>query len=506
MKVASFRMDGGLITDVPQVMVPPNCWTAMSNFRVSQQNHQGYATRIRGYAAYGAACNHDVGPQFGLNINLLGAASRTATNYLWYGGLEYATGYARIGQQTGGVDSDVTPAGWTGAGDAAPGRWTGGLLNNFVPVLNDQTHVPVYWDYLVPGWQNLPNYNPTGAGTGSWTALRPYREFLVGMGLLISGGFYRSDTVYWSNASVYNMPPDTWVAAATNQAGDAVAPGGGEIVDGAVLGEDFIFYKKFASYRMRYVGGNYVMDVRPLWKGWGLHSQNCVQEYAGKHYVFTGDDLIVHDGQRWESLLYGKWRANITNPSPSSFLWIDRLNREMWLCLGTGSGLPSVAIVVDMDTGKIARRNLPSISGMIQEDQKGLSSPIGCYAGNAVANSGSFYDFASGNTNNGTDITASIFREALDFGDPSKVKLVKWVRPIITAGSSQVITVEAGGTKNVDDSVSYSTAVTFTASTDDKADIFAEGRWLNFRFGSTGAVDSWGIAGFDVGYELRGDY
>ncbi len=498
-------MTGGSAIDPPETLVPPEVWTAVSNFRFSQQSHQGAATRVRGHAATFQTPANDVGPQFALNVDLLGAASRTATNYLWYGGVEYATGYSRIGQQTGGVDSDVTPASFTAA-NAAPGRWTGGILNNFVPVLNDQVHVPQYYDIAAVLWQNLPNYNPTGAGTGSWTALRPYREFLVGMGLLISGGSYRSDTVYWSDAAPYNGPPGTWIAAATNQAGDAVVPGGGEIIDGAVLGEDFILYKKFASYRMRYVGGNYVMDVRPLFKGWGLHSQNCVAEHGGKHYVFTGDDLIVHDGQRWQSMLYGKWRLQLASSiGLGSFVWLDALQRELWLCLSSGSATCTTALVVDIDNGHIGNREIPNLSGMIHESQESLAAPIGLYAGTTTASTGRFFDFASGNTFDGTNITASVAKTHVSLGKPEQVKIVKWVRPWLTAGSSQVITVEVAGTMNADDSPSYSSS-TFTAATDDKADVFAQGRFLHFRFGSTTSQTAWGISGFDVGYELRGAY
>ena len=509
-KVASFRMDGGLITDRPAIAVPPNIWTAASNIKFSQLDRIGVAARISGHAATWATPATDVAPQFGLNVDSYGAASRTATNYRWYGGIEYATGYARIGQQLAGVDSDVTPASWVGAGDAAPGRWTGGILNNFVPVLNDQVHIPAYYDIIAALWQDLPVYNPTGAGVGSWTALRVYREYLIGMGLLIAAGSYRSDTVYWSVPAAYNAPPTTWISAATNQAGDAVLPGGGEIVDGAVLGEDFLIYKQFSSYKMTYTGGNYVMAVRPMFKGWGAWSQNCIAEYGGKHYVFNGRDLLVTDGQRWESALYGKVRSLITlDPTHrrKSFIWIDKQRRELWLCMvQSGQTVPGNAIVVDMDSGLAGYRAIPSLTGMVHESQENLTAPIGLYTGTGAANSGLFYNMFTGSTFDGSDFTSTITRERLQVAGPGRLATVKWVRPWLDSTGTPSVTVEVAGTMNTDITPSYGTAITFTIGTTDKADIpFSQGRFHSFRFSATSGV-GWNLTGFDVGYEDSGAF
>jgi len=504
MLTADFKMDGGLNVDARAIDVPPNTWTGASNINFVVQTAQGTAARVAGHAATWVT-PAAAAPTFALNMDVLGAASRSPTNYKWYGGTVYGGVNARIGQQTGGVDSNVTPGAWAAA---APGRWTGGILNNFVPVLNDQTHVPVYWDILGPAWQVLPGWPPSGAALDSLTALRPYREFLIGMGRLIPAGSYRSDVVYWSDAAPYNAPPATWVPAATNQAGEAVLPGGGEIIDGAALGEDFLVYKRYGSYRMSYVGGNYVMSVEPMFKGWGAFSQNCIAEHGGKHYVFTGDDIIVTDGQRWESALYAKARSQISAGTNglNTHLYVNRLNRELWLNLvAVGGSVATTALVMDLDSGKTGIRQLPNVSGMVHEDQGTDVSPISIYAGDGGAASGRFYNHFSGTTFAGTNITASLTRAHLDFGRPDQLKIVKWVRPWIMGGPG-VVTVEVAGTATIDDSVTYGTAVNFDTASSDKADLFAQGRYLSFRFGSSADMQRWTCSGFTVGYELRGGY
>lgn len=504
MPVASFNMDGGCIADVRPDQVPPNAWTEVLNYDFGNQGSLGTqeaANLVPGYAATWvtpAAAE----PRFALNVDIYGAATRTPTNYRWYGGVVYGGTAARVGQQTGGVDSNVTPASF---GGGAPGRWTGGVLNNFVPFLNNQTDRPVYWDYTGPTWSPFPNL-PIGV-TDTFTALRSYREFMVGMGLLVPAGAYYSDKVFWSNAAAYNTPPSTWVAAATNQAGDATIPGGGECVDGAVLRDSFVIYKQRSSYLMTYVGGNYVMQLRPLFQGWGCYSQNCVAEFAGNHYVFTGSDLIVHDGQRWESMLQGKQRKNISlgTNGKNSFVWVDQKYRQVWACLTrSGQTWPTTAMVVNIDSGKVGYRTLPTLSYMVREGQDDTAA-LGIYPGTGSASSGRFYgmqDTAAAAT------TATIERHLLDFGEPSRVKQVKWVRPRIycpgTAGLA--VTVEVAGQMAVDDTVTYGTAATFTLNSSDKADVFAQGRYLSFRFGSTASTTRYAITGFDVGYELQGAY
>jgi len=508
-QVASFRLDG-LVTDQPAFAVPPTKWTAVSqvNFR------DGIAERRQGYAVSNslttpAAC----APQFGLYVDVLGAASRSATRYLWYGGADYTTGNANIGPQTTTpTDSDVTPAGWAGT---APGRWTGGVLNNYVPVMNCQTEIPVYWNIAGPNWQVLPLSDPTGAAAAvTWTALRPYREFLIGMGLLVPASAYYSDKVYWSDAAPYNAPPTTWVAAATNQAGDAIIPGGGEVVDGAVLGEDFIIYKRRSCYRMRYVGGSYVMALSPLFSQFGALSQNCIAAGLGRHYVYTGDDLIVHDGQSWQSMLNGKARRlirdNFTtlgdNPNAvNSHIYYNEQEREVWIMgVTAGNTWPTRAVVVDTDSGEAGLYTMPSCPTV-------FAGPLGfgtyfAYTGDGSASSGRFYRQDNGNTAAGTNITATLTRQALDFGKPEQRKTIRWVRPHLhPTGAAVTMGVEVGYADTPQASPTYTTSQNFVTGTTDKVNVLAaSGRFISFRFTTADSVAHWQMSGFDVGYTLGG--
>ena len=68
-----------------------------------------------------------------------------------------------------------------------------------------------------------------------------------------------------------------------------------EIVDGAVLGSNFIIYSSDSIFLMEFVGGQFIMNFRKLFTDAGLINQNCVVEVEGKHYCF-GLRIYVHDG------------------------------------------------------------------------------------------------------------------------------------------------------------------------------------------------------------------
>lgn len=508
-KVYQFRASG-VCADLPQTAQPADKWSSASNYTFPY----GVAERVGGYDSttlLDGTCTI-CQPQWVLQFNELSTNNRTVTSRVWYVGQDYAgAAQTKVGL-VGSPHVNYTPGGGWGA--VVPGRITGGILNTWVAVLNSQTAPPLYWDAAGAAWTILPG--PVHVNS-TFNALRPYREFLIGMGELGQDTKYRSDMVYWSDASTAFAVPATWVAAATNQAGDATLAGGGEVVDGAVLGPDFLIYKKNAVYRMSYVGGNYVMALSRLFTGWGALSQNCIAAVQDKHYVFTGDDLIVTDGQRWESIANGKLRRSIRVAASTyrlnSYVHYSEKDQELLVC-PTQSGLtfPTNAFVVSLKNFEWSVRSIPTASGMTTyRTAQDYSYDLINDPGSTTASSGRIYSSPQGTTFAGSAISATLTKDALDFGSP-RVKMVEWVRPIVpaVAGASSVptsITVEVGARMNSDDSISYGTAATYTYASSDKIDVFSptQGRYLDFRVTHAGGTAN-ACVGLDIGYEERGDY
>ena len=74
------------------------------------------------------------------------------------------------------------------------------------------------------------------------------------------------------------------------------------IVDGEVLGSNFIIYSSDSIYLMEFVGGNFIFAFRKLFTDDGLISQNCAVEVEGFHYCFGASDLYRHDGTTKQSI------------------------------------------------------------------------------------------------------------------------------------------------------------------------------------------------------------
>ena len=90
------------------------------------------------------------------------------------------------------------------------------------------------------------------------------------------------------------------------------------IVDGAVLGSNFIIYSSDSIFLMEFVGGQFIMNFRKLFTDAGLINQNCVVEVEGKHYCFGPADIYVHDGTTKQSSVTSGPRISSTKASTTS--------------------------------------------------------------------------------------------------------------------------------------------------------------------------------------------
>ena len=106
-------------------------------------------------------------------------------------------------------------------------------------------------------------------------------------------------------------------------------------------------------------------------------------------------------------------------------------------------------------------------------------------------------------TFNGTNFTAYVERTGLSLGDPTRVKLLKSVRPIIDAPVGTQITIRIGAAMDIQSSTAWNSPQTYTVGTSLKVDGFARGRFLAIRFESTGSVN-WRLKRYDLEVEWFG--
>lgn len=268
--------------------------------------------------------------------------------------------HKNITRQTAGVDVDYAASEVIG--------WNGGMLNG-IAILNNGVDLPQSWNPYTPAARavNLANW-PT---TDRARVIRPHKAFLIALNLTKSGTEFPY-LVKWSDAADPGFVPGSWDETdPTTLAGEnPLAEGGDFIVDGLDLRDTFIIYKESSVWLMQFVGGQFVFRFQKLFDDFGLLSQECVREFKSRHFVVSNDDIIIHDGNQWESIGKEKVRRNLfnnINPEQISkvFVQADYKNTEMWICYPeSGVTYCNRALIWNWEEGTFTERDIPGLVHM----------------------------------------------------------------------------------------------------------------------------------------------
>jgi hypothetical protein len=284
------------------------------------------------------------------------------------------------------------------------------------------------------------------------------------------------------------------------------------IIDGLALQETFYIYRQFSVWRMDRIAADEVWSFRPVFANFGVSQLDAIATDGNLHYVWTGNDLIAHDGQRWQSLLSGRIRRALVPSNAAANVVFNEDRNEIWVAYTRtgGSGGLDGLLVYHIPSGQSTSSVFVNGSGGTVTGIGVLRRTVGVTStARPVMMRNGEEELGltdSGATDWTNTVSTTFLREDLDFGAPHRRKLVKWVRPYIYQTSGSVtITVEAGARDTLAGAPTYSSAVTYTTGTHDKVNTFTEGRYLTFRFVAASG-EPFALAGFDVGYEETGDY
>jgi hypothetical protein len=90
------------------------------------------------------------------------------------------------------------------------------------------------------------------------------------------------------------------------------------------------------------------------------------------------------------------------------------------------------------------------------------------------------------------------------FGDDT-TKLVRHIRPKITAPTGAQIVFRVGAQMNEDDPITWADPVTYTVGTTDKVDTLVKGRYISFRISSDTDI-SWSLESMNIEADVKGTY
>lgn len=502
----------GIVLDKPPEEVAPECWTGGQNVAF----RDGMTYRTGGYARFADPLSFQ--PLYALNV-LIGPDS-----YWLYLGSTYAV------VTDGFTHWDLTPVGGLALSEA--GDWSGCILNG-IPVVNNGSDPPMYWDLdlshklaPLPGW-------PAGA---TCKAMRATKYQLMALNINEGVTNYGSQ-VWWSKSAAAGALPTEWLPTASNDAGDIVfGDTPGSIVDGLALRDQFIVYKEFSTHVMQYVAGTYVWTGRKLFLTTGVQALNCVVEANGLHWVFTGTDVVRHDGQNYVSVVDEKVKESLVKSMDAgktkmSCVESRILNQQVWVCIcEQGHAWLNKAYIVDFVTGDIGVRLLPEVASVVRGIVAGTGTGNSWNSDNASWDSDiTFWDqqsysptqdsllmvqnnpvghlFSVDTTDlaDGALVTAYVEKLGAMVGDPSSRHVVTGITPRIEGNPGDTLQITLGGQAWFDSPVLWGTTQNYVIGTDHQVNDIVEGRLLSVRIqGTTPAV--WRIYGYSVKTAPMGEF
>ena len=457
-------------------------------------------------------------PQHVLPVNI-------SSNRYWV----YATATKQFAVTFSGGQVTHTDITHTTARAGVVNNWTSTLLSG-LPVLNaDDGKVPMYWDLNTANkFIDIPSF---GSYATSCKSLKSYKNFLIALNVTKASG-NKPFLVKWSNPADPGSMPTSWNEGdATVEAGEADLDGAETpIVDGLKMRDSFIIYTENSTHRMDYIGGDSIFSFRKIFGMSGVLNKNCIVEFDGWHFVVTGSDVIIHDGQTLSSVLDKKMRRSFFQnldivDKTKVFVFKNPFLNEIFIAYPSiGSSTCDKAVVYNYVDKTVSIRQMPSLNhanygavsnelgGTWALDNDSWDSDLTYWNGPdytpdtarvlMASQDQKFYMLDSSASFNGTLPASYLERIGLSFDMPEAIKLIKGIRARIYGNNGETVIVKVGYADNPYDAPTY-TSSTHTIGSTIANDLFVSGRYLAVRFES-GTAAQYRIDSFDIDVETMG--
>lgn len=522
----------GVVKDTPDHLLPPNAWTDALNMRFDNKR----VSRFRGMDA--VMGTPTVAPSFVMNVE-------TPSGIFWLYAEADGAGSKVYGFNSG-THTDVSKSGdYTVANFR---DWNGTTFHG-TPIINPVSDDPQYWSTisLSQALQDLSNW----PANTTVKKIRAYKNFLVGLYPTVSGTPF-PHRVIWSHRADAGNLPDSWDDTdETKDAGKAELSdiNAGFIREGLPLRDMFAIYKRDSTWLMRFKGGTDVMEFATILSTSGIVSERGVcsvtlpQQKTDVHFVMTGNDLGIFDGQGFESVVDEKDREFLVNDIDAtnilnSYCFDNPTKHEAtFVYPSSGESIPNMAAVWDYSKNTITFRDFIGVHAQTGAVE---SSGIGTWAqqmntwaasGGAKWQEGSprkvvvadragsaLLQLDSGDTLNGTEYSSFVERTGLALigvdrqGQPmvdfERRKLVNRLWPKIRGGR---VRITIGVSEEIDEAPNYVTAdnkntAIFDPSNGDKfVDVVNDGRLIAVKFEGVDG-DYWELESYAINVEPLGEH
>jgi hypothetical protein len=503
----------GVVKDLSVHELPPQAWTDASNVRFLD----GYARSFLGHGqVYGTPA---VTPLHVVPVNV------GSTRYWLYAGANKVYAVANIAgtathtnltRQTAGADVDYA---------GTPNAWTSAVLSG-IPIINAGNNIdpPQQWDLDVTHrMTTLANWP-----ADTWCkAIRGYKNYLIALNVT-KGTTNFGYMVKWSSPADPGGVPATWNPAdQTQDAGEFdLAEGGDQVIDGLQLRDSFMIYKEQSVWRMDFTGGPFVFRFQKVLGVSGAMNRNCIVEVDGFHFVLTGSDVIVHDGQSALPVLDKVARRALfqdmdTAYNDRSFVFKNPFLNEVFVCYTSiGATSPNKALVWNYKDKTVSYRDIPNLnhanygtvdntlSGSWAADNDAWESDLTAWNGPdfspnttrvlMASNASKLYMLDASNSFDGLPCNWYLERRGLSFGKDDGFKTITGVRPRIAGNAGGTVNVQIGG-NNTDPYADpeYPVSMTYTIGQTIACDGIVSYRYPAIRF-SSGTAQQARLDSFDI--------
>lgn len=513
----------GIVTDVPATKLPFGAWTSGRNVRF----RDGVVEKFTGHSEIYPTPLW--APRWLLPVN-------NAGNLFWL-----YTSLTKAGATDGSSHADITRAAGGDYNTDAQVGWTGTVIEG-IPVISNGTDVPQMWS--PPALTTDLTALTAWPASTSARAMRSLKRYLVALDVTKTATRYPY-MIKWSDRAPAGGVPTSWDETdETKDAGEFQLPGdGGYVIDAFPIRDYLMVYKEYEAWLMQYIGGVDIFAFRRQFETFGSLSRRCVAPFfSGKHLVFTGDDLVLHDSQQAQSILEKRGQRLINgqinaDALQSSFLAINFPGKEVWVGFAeAGHSLPNKALVWSWKDNTIGLRDLPDAgfiaSGIVDPVDTGetWSGAVGTWATDTSAWGDRTFDpsqrkmlmavpgemklYLPDTTNQfaGVNMTSYVERTGLGFPlkqnappDFTSMKQFNGIWPQITGTLGGVVQVTIGCQDRVDGPVTWSTPRPFVIGTSVFIDKIITARLFALRFESDSNIE-WKLNGYDVDVEPAGEF
>ena len=279
---------------------------------------------------------------------------------------------------------------------------------------------------------------------------------------------------------------------------------------------------EFATYRMDFVGGQFVMRFTKVFENQGAFGPRCIGKYSEKHFVITRSDIVAHDGQQQISVGDEKVRNTVfqvISEEDRNRVWVSPYLRFSEMMVGVPDGkneFPEL-LTWQWDDNVWARRDAPDSryfrelpilqtegaddswdNGPDETWDSGsdiiwnATSAVGDLEPVVTSTDGLLYRYDAGDQVEDTLLQ----REDIALGAEQTSELAISVFP--RAKGSIPLTVQMGYSQTVEGPIYWGSEATFTPDQDYKVNVRSKGRRHAIRFRGQGFE----LEGYDI--EFRG--